>query len=316
MKIYELRENYNYSQFFIVGSNYFYNNTLYWHDTLKNETYFYEMRKSSKGVRNFNIDISVQLNHLLLSDRAKPLFEKFGDFFDVHTESKRKKFTGFFPNKCIVSNSVINSKLSDSRIMENENIIYDNVFFNKKIEDIDWDSFVVSDVASTIYISDKMKELLEATGLLGFESRLVYDSDLSLNWKFDLIKDNLDCPNWGRIIREAYNFYGSLDDFESVVPDKELVEEQPFSEIYEQYKNDISSISDSYQYISKYHIKCALSKNLRDVTKKLSSFYSFLNEKGIFLKRRYIGLFPDVKMFADGVMIGGMFAKGLKIEDL
>lgn len=303
MKIYEIRNSHLLPQFSHRGNGCFYNDTYSWKDELKNKDYFYESEK-------FKTDISVQVNHLILSDSAKPYFEKYGSFFEIKTLSKRKKFIGFFPNKCIVPSSVLNLKLSEFREVANNRITYDKVVFNKSIETISYEFFVVDTVHKSMYVSEKMKEILESS-FLGLDFFLIYDSSVELDWKFQVIKDGLDNPDYEDVIRKVYGFSGDVKDFDLYVTDKEIVEEQPFLKLYEKYQSQISTISKDYPLITEYQVLCVLDKNLRDFIPYLKKFNQFLIDKNIFLKTKYIGMFPSIEYFDDGVMVGGHFAKGL-----
>ncbi len=314
MKIYELRNNFNYPQFSKKGTSVFTQNTLRWTDNLKEETYYYDIDSSLSGKKNFNVDISLQNNHLILSDKACELFKKYGTLFDVQTKSKRKLFRGFFPNKCISDSSYLNLRTSDFYILDNGNISFSHIYFNEKIKDIKLEVFVIDNVLLTIYVTDEFKKKIEQKGLLGLDFILVYDSSLPVDWKFQVIKDGLDNPDYEDVIRKVYGFSGDVKDFDLYVTDKEVVEEQPFLELYEKYQSQISTISKDYPLITEYQVLCVLDKNLRDFIPYLKKFNQFLIDKNIFLKTKYIGMFPQIDIFEDGVMVGGRFAKGLKIK--
>lgn len=110
MKIYELRSNFDYPQFEGTRDCLFTRDTLSWTDKIKQEIYHYDISPSLNGKKNFKIDISLQNNHLVLSDTAFDMFEKYGTFFDIKTASKRKFFKGLFPNKCVLDDSYLDLK--------------------------------------------------------------------------------------------------------------------------------------------------------------------------------------------------------------
>lgn len=165
-------------------------------DKIKQEMYLYDITPALNGKKNFKFDVSLQNNHIILSDNACDLFENYGTFFDIKTASKRKFFKGFFPNKCVLDDSYLNLKTSDFKVLDSGNIAFSRVCFNKKIEDIDFELFVVNSVLLTIYVTDEFKKKIEQKGLLGLDFILVYDSSLPVDWKFQVIKDALNDPAW------------------------------------------------------------------------------------------------------------------------
>lgn len=317
MKIYELKNNYDDFSHFIEMRDYFVNDTWGWNSPVLNKTYRHEMGRSNKNLKNFKLDVSRKINYLILSDKARKLFELYGTFFEIETDSKRKKFHGFFPNKCIVSNELADLRISEYEISENGKLNLGNFFFKKEIESLDLDLFVVEG-SSYIYVTDRFKEKLEKEGLGGFSfNAVVYDSSQEnyVDWKLKVIKEALESSKWSRIVRSAYKFNDDVTSFESIVENRFLVEEQPFLELYEQYK-DLFYVDDlDYPTISKYEAVLAKNKNLLEQVNKLREFFYFLREKNIFLKNKYLVLFPKVKYFNDGAMVGGHFAKGLKQDE-
>ncbi len=317
MKIYKLKNNYDDFSHFIEMRDYFVNDTWEWNSPVLNKIYRHEMGRSNKNLKNFKLDVSRKINYLILSDRAKPLFEEYGTFFEIETDSKRKKFVGFFPNKCIVSNELADLRISEYEISENGKLNLGNFFFKKEIESLDLDLFVVEG-SSYIYVTDNFKEKLEKEGLGGFSfNALVYDSSQEnyVDWKLKVIKEALESVKWGDVVRSAYKFNDDIACFEDIIKNRFLIEEQPFLELYEQYKDLIYLDDLDYPIISKYEVILAKNKNLLEQINRLRKFLSFLQEKNIFLKKKYRMLFPGVKYFNDGVMIGGHFAKGLKQDE-
>lgn len=56
--------------------------------------------KNYKGIKNYKKDIFLKGGLIILSEKAlkvlKPILEKKGQFVEVETDSKRKKFFGFY----------------------------------------------------------------------------------------------------------------------------------------------------------------------------------------------------------------------------
>lgn len=300
---------------YISGESFF-SNTRGWKSSINQDKRFtYEMCKNNLGKKNFQLDISCEINHLILSKKAIALFASYGEIFPIFTESKKKSFFGFYPNKSVLDKDVINLKLSDYDVDIQGNYNWGRIIFNKNIEKSGMDFFVIDEKMSSFYVTEGFKESLYHHNLNGVEFVLEYDSDLPSDWKFEIIKSNLDNPVWGFFIREAYGFGGALKDFEEIVFDKDVVEEQPYLKIYEDYKDYLSISSEIYPNLSQYDVLCISNRELGDAVKKLNLFTRFLSEYKIFLKRKYIALCPSIEVFDDGVMINGRFIKGLTVID-
>lgn len=321
MKIYEIKCDFdNFSHFYNNNSydDRFIRHSRQWEDEVNhNILYKYKMDRSDRGLRNFKLDVSINSNHLILSDRAisflKETLDKSGTFFEIETDSKRKKFTGFFSNKCIVPDSVINYKTTAWEIFNGERRVCGITYFNKTIENIELDLFVVSGIVYEIYVTEKMKDFIEANNFGGLRFDLAYDSELPMDWKFDIIKSHLDNAEWGEIICKAYNYYGKAEDFDSFVIDKEIIEEQPFIPFYEKDKECIDRYMESLTtglVLSEYHMSFMNSKAKRNNGEILGNFRNFLSTFEIHLKSIYLPLFPNIRVFDDGTMFGGHFFKG------
>lgn len=126
-----------------------------------------ELKKSENGQKNYQFDICVDYSLLILSERAveilKPLLEGKGQFLEIITPSKRKKFIGFYPNN-IYSNNLADLDKSDWGENEKGKLFFKVVF---KTYPQDEYIFVVDGSALTIYATEKFKKLLEDNNLKG-----------------------------------------------------------------------------------------------------------------------------------------------------
>jgi hypothetical protein len=144
-----------------------------------------KLYRSDTGKKNFQTDIVTISGHLIiLSEKAvnvlKDILDKTGQIIPVETESKRKKFYGFYPNKNVYDSSVINWNKSKWEDVEKDNIIRKSIkklVLNSNYPKDDY-LFTLFDERMTVYVTDKFKELVEKNGLLGFDfSREIEISD-------------------------------------------------------------------------------------------------------------------------------------------
>jgi len=140
-----------------------------------------ELGTSNFGKRNFKMDITIAANCLLvLSEKAveclKDLLEKTGQIIPITTDSKRKKFYGFYANKNVYDLSIVNLDKSDYRQAERGKIFH-KVVLNESYPKDDY-IFTVRELAMRIYATDKFKELIEKNNLGGLRfDRTVEVSD-------------------------------------------------------------------------------------------------------------------------------------------
>ena len=186
-KIYKLREDTeNYAHFIEQQDNVdktFFNKYWEW-KTIDLETYQpvkLKLYASDTGKKNFQTDIAlINGNLLILSEKSvnilKNILEQTGQIIPVETESKKKKFYGFYPNKNVYDSSIINFEKSDWRQAEKGKVIYKLILNNKYPQNDHL--FTLFDVRTSIYVTDKFKELVEKNDLKGFDfSREILVSD-------------------------------------------------------------------------------------------------------------------------------------------
>lgn len=136
--------------------------------------------KADNGTRNFKMDFGKDLALLIFSPRAASLLLPFlynvGQELPIITKSIRKKFTGFYPNKNIYDSTVINWERSVWTASTNGRLIH-SLCLNANAPVNDY-MFVLEDMPSYVYVTDKFKDLVESNNLVGFDfSRKIEISD-------------------------------------------------------------------------------------------------------------------------------------------
>lgn len=131
----------------------------------------YELCSAGNGVKNYRFDISRTNGLIIFSEKAvnvlKDILEQTGQIVPIVTESKRKKFFGFYANKNIYYDSIINFEKSDWRQAE-KGKIFSKVVLNNKYPKNDF-LFVLLDEPMTVFVTDKFKQIVEENDLKGFE---------------------------------------------------------------------------------------------------------------------------------------------------
>ena len=126
-----------------------------------------ELKKSENGQINYQFDICVDYSLLILSERAveilKPILEGKGQFLEIITPSKRKKFIGFYPSN-VYSNDLADLSKSDWGENEKGKLFFKMIF--QKYPQNEY-IFVVDGSALTIYATEKFKKLFEGNNLKG-----------------------------------------------------------------------------------------------------------------------------------------------------
>lgn len=177
-KVYELKQDTeNYANFVEISDNledsFYYK---YWGlkiiDLNKFRPIQLKLYASDTGKKNYQTDISyIGGASFAFSESAikvfKDIFEETGQIFPIQTESKRKKFFGFYPNKKPYDGSIINFEKSVWRQAEKGKIITKLVLNNNypKEEYL----FTLWDHPSYCFVTEKFKELVKKNDLKGFD---------------------------------------------------------------------------------------------------------------------------------------------------
>mgnify|MGYP007096980883 CR=1 FL=1 len=140
-----------------------------------------ELYRSDTGKKNYKFDFSDTLNpFLVFSEKAikalSPVLLSRGQFLDVITDSKRKKYIGYYPTNCLSKGTLdLNKSIYES--YEKGFMIDKIVLIKEKIYD-DY-LFTIEESISRVFVTDKFKKLVEENGLVGFEFSEYNEIELS-----------------------------------------------------------------------------------------------------------------------------------------
>lgn len=177
MNIYELKSDLNnYSNFNEItrnNSEYFSFEHSNWKPLNIQHEYFFELLPNNNGKKNYQFDISAPYNnYCVFSEKAInvlfSLLEKKGEFFDIITPSKRKKFKAFYPYKNVYSQSIVNFEKSEVIFYKNGSYQVRHPVFNSTVNLHD-PLFVVDGIGFSIFVNDEFKQLVEQHDLKGFD---------------------------------------------------------------------------------------------------------------------------------------------------
>ena len=129
-----------------------------------------EQCRSDTGKKNFQFDFSSMLSpFFVLSETALNALEDIllprGQVLPVITESKKKKFFGYYPINSL--SNCFNYELSDYTEYPNGLMIYKPVLISKNISDEYL--FSIEEGINWVFVTDKFKQRVEEAGLLAFD---------------------------------------------------------------------------------------------------------------------------------------------------
>ena len=129
-----------------------------------------ELSRNEHGKRNYQFDLSSALSPFfviseLALDKLDNILSSRGQVLPVITESKRKKFFGYYPTNSL--SGCFNSDKSVYRVAERGLIIEKPVLIAKNITDEYL--FSIEEDISRVFVTDKFKQRVEEAGLLGFD---------------------------------------------------------------------------------------------------------------------------------------------------
>ena len=132
----------------------------------------YKLTASDNNKKNYQMDISSFGSGLIIfSEKAinilKDILEQNGQILPIITPSKRKKFFGFYPNKNIYDDSIINLEKSEWRQAEKGKIFH-KIVLNNNYPHNDF-IFTLKSYSMSCFITEKFKELVEKHDLKGFD---------------------------------------------------------------------------------------------------------------------------------------------------
>ena len=180
MRIYKLNSNTQEFSFFLYDHKRNSNRELsisresrnwHWKSPILYDTILFELRAGDNNKKNYNFDISTASSpFIIISEKAwlelKDILEPRGVLLEINTQSKRKKFYGYYPTN-VINPSALNREYSEYAEYPNGLLIYKYVLDEDKIKD-DY-LFVVEESISDIFVTEKFKERVEKAGLLGFD---------------------------------------------------------------------------------------------------------------------------------------------------
>lgn len=129
-----------------------------------------ELRRNDSGKKNYQFDLSSALSpFFVISEDALnkigDILECRGQVLNVITESKKKKFLGYYPTNPL--SGCFNMDLSNYRVAERGLIVEKPVLISEKITDEYL--FSIEEDISRVFVTDKFKSRVEEAGLLGFD---------------------------------------------------------------------------------------------------------------------------------------------------
>lgn len=129
-----------------------------------------ELQKSDSGKKNYRFDISSALRPFfiiseLTLDKLSDILESRGQILPVITDSKKKKFFGYYPTNLLTG--CFDKEKSVYRVAERGLIIEKPVLIASNI--VDEYLFSIEEDISRVFVTDSFKQRVEEAGLLGFD---------------------------------------------------------------------------------------------------------------------------------------------------
>ena len=178
MKVYQLlSDSKNYSFFLEQDKNV--DNTFfkkYWEcksfDLTTYEPVVFKLHPGDNRLKNYKMDLSSFDSGLIIfSEKAievlKDILEKYGQIVPIITDSKRKKFFGFYANKNTFDDSIINLNKSDFGQYE-KGKVFRRVVLNNNYPKEDY-IFTLADYPMCCFVTTKFKNLVKKHDLKGFD---------------------------------------------------------------------------------------------------------------------------------------------------
>ena len=130
------------------------------------------LESNDYGRKNYQFDISAGTSPFyILSKKAAqvlaPVLEPRGQFLEVITESKRKKFVGFYPVNPLYN--CLDMGKSKYRKFENGLMVDKYVLLSKNISDDYLFTLSCEESSTSVFVTDKFRRLVEDNFLAGFD---------------------------------------------------------------------------------------------------------------------------------------------------
>ncbi|OSN05641.1 hypothetical protein AU511_09290 [Lonsdalea iberica] len=129
-----------------------------------------ELRKNDFGKKNYQFDFSSALGPFFIIsesvlDKLSDILESRGQILPVITDSKKKKFFGYYPTNPLTG--CFDTEKSIYRVAERGLIIEKPVLIASNI--VDEYLFSIEEDISRVFVTDRFKQRIEEAGLLGFD---------------------------------------------------------------------------------------------------------------------------------------------------
>lgn len=122
----------------------------------------YELIPAGHGKKNYQFDIATTTGLIILSEKAvdvlRGILDQTGQIVPIITESKRKKFFGFYANKNIYDDSIINFDKSDYAQYE-KGKVFRKIVLNNNYPKHDY-LFTLESYAMGCFVTEKFKNLV------------------------------------------------------------------------------------------------------------------------------------------------------------
>ena len=140
-----------------------------------------ELWRSDTGKKNYRFDFSDMLNPFwVFSEKAQkalePILTSRGQFLEIITDSKRKKFIGYYPTN-VYPKGILDLEHSQYDVYPQGLLIKKAVLLKDKIPDEY--IFTIEEDISRIFVTEKFKQLVEEHELIGFEFSEYNEIELS-----------------------------------------------------------------------------------------------------------------------------------------
>jgi len=128
------------------------------------------LRSNDDGRKNYKFDISTALcPFYIFSEKSVKvlgdILSERGQFLDVESESKRKKFIGYYPTNAL--SNCMDMRLSEYRTAKNGLIVRKPVLIESEISDEFL--FTIEESVSYVFVTEKFKKIVEDNNLEGFD---------------------------------------------------------------------------------------------------------------------------------------------------
>lgn len=142
-----------------------------WNKPLNYKTTNFKIHAGDNGKKNYKNDISSATSPFYIISEStwnalKDILENRGVLLDIITESKQKRFYGYYTTNMLPTGA-LNKELSDYTEYSNGILVREPVLNKSSIND-DF-IFTIQESISHTFVTEKFKERVEQAGLKGFD---------------------------------------------------------------------------------------------------------------------------------------------------